>query len=87
MTFANLWCYSSGMAKKKAGGSPGEESFGAMVKRARKERGITQKDLAERCGIHEITLVKIETGVHEPQPENRRVILETLQKIPKLPQL
>lgn len=58
-----------------------------MVKRARKERGLTQVELAKRCGIHEITLVNIESGKHEPQPDNRRIIVETLQKIPKIPQL
>jgi len=87
LTFANLCCYASGMARKKGGSAPGEESFGEMVKRARKERGLTQVELAKRCGIHEITLAKIETGVHEPQPENRRKIHEILQSIPKLPQL
>lgn len=71
--------------KKNAKPTPGEESWADKIKRARKERGLSQVDLAEKSGVHAITIARIETGQHQPQGETLRKLTETLEKIPKLP--
>jgi transcriptional regulator with XRE-family HTH domain len=38
------------------------ESIGARVRQARKQVGLTQVKLAERCGVAQATVQKIETG-------------------------
>ena len=49
-------------------------NIGANVKQARKARGITQRQLAEKIGIAEVTLRQYENGV-------RNIKLETLVSI------
>ncbi len=44
------------------------------IKRIRKEKGLTQKQLGERCGMSESTLRQYEIGYRNPK-------LETIQKI------
>lgn len=46
------------------------------IKRIRKERGFTQKQLAEKCGMTESTLRQYEIGYRNPK-------IETLHKIAK----
>lgn len=36
--------------------------IGARIRDARLAAGLTQVELAERAGVHEITIVRIETG-------------------------
>ena len=38
------------------------ESFGERVLAIRTERGWTRRELARRCGLHEVHLSKVETG-------------------------
>jgi transcriptional regulator with XRE-family HTH domain len=46
-----------------------KKAFGARVKEARKSRTMTQKDVAQRMGIHFQLLNKYEGGQTLPQPE------------------
>ena len=45
-----------------------------MLAIARKARGITQKELAERCGLAEVTIRKYEAGERFPKAENLKRI-------------
>lgn len=47
---------------------------GDRIRQYRKEKGLTQKQLGELCGIHEANIRKYELGTQNPK-------LETLQKI------
>ncbi len=38
------------------------QQIGSIIQRARKKRGWTQSQLAERCGLRQATLSLIETG-------------------------
>ncbi len=75
------------MPGRKKRGIAAEESWADKIKRGRKERGLSQVDLAERSGVHAITIARIETGQHKPQGETLRKLLDTLQKTPKLPEI
>lgn len=54
----------------------GYESFkiGALIQKARQERGLTQEELAQKCGTNKGYISKIENNIKE-------VRLSTLQKI------
>lgn len=54
----------------------GYETFklGAMIQEARHEQGMTQEELAEKCGTTKSYISKLENGVKE-------VRISTLQKI------
>jgi DNA-binding XRE family transcriptional regulator len=41
-------------------------AFANNVKTLRKRKEWTQQELAERLGVHRVTIVRIETGVHQP---------------------
>ena len=43
-----------------------QRAFGIRVRQLRTELGITQEDLAERCGLFRTYLSRIETGVANP---------------------
>jgi HTH-type transcriptional regulator / antitoxin HipB len=57
----------------------GYESFklGFMIQQARLEKGMTQEELAEKCGTNKGYISKIENNVKEAR-------LSTLQKIVEL---
>ena len=58
-----------------------------MLAIARKARGITQKELAERCGLAEVTIRKYETGRRFPNAETlKRIIKELHVKIVVIPE-
>lgn len=38
---------------------------GGNIRRYRKEQGLTQEALAERCGIHPVELARAERGVRD----------------------
>ena len=40
--------------------------FGEFISELRKEKGITQKELAERTGIYQADISKIERGLANP---------------------
>ena len=52
--------------------------IGEQIKKYRVLRGMTQNDLAERVGLTEKQISKIETGVHYPMFENFIKIMEVL---------
>jgi len=41
-------------------------AFAANVKTLRLRKNWTQAELAERLGVHRITIIRIESGVHQP---------------------
>ena len=43
-----------------------KEKFGAFLARLRKEKGLTQKELAERTGINQADISKLENGTRNP---------------------
>lgn len=52
--------------------------IGEQIKKFRTQRGMTQNDLAERIGLTEKQISKIETGVHYPMFENFVKIMDVL---------
>ena len=48
----------------------------ATLKRLRERRGLTQQQLAERVGVHRVTVAKLETGALRPGVD----VLEGLAK-------
>ncbi len=42
------------------------EAFAANVRLLRERKGWTQAELAERIGIHRVTVSRLEAGLHEP---------------------
>ena len=42
---------------------------GKKIKLIRTFRGLTQKELGEACGIHEVAIRKYELGKNIPKPE------------------
>lgn len=50
------------------------------LKMARVAMGMTQLHLAERVGMKEIEISRIETGRARPDPDTKRRIAEVLQK-------
>jgi predicted nucleotidyltransferase/DNA-binding XRE family transcriptional regulator len=42
------------------------QDAGTMLRRARKQRGLTQRALAERTGVAQTTIARIESGRHQP---------------------
>ena len=47
---------------------------GKKIKLIRTFRGLTQKELGEACGIHEVAIRKYELGKNIPKPEQLRKI-------------
>ena len=37
-----------------------------MIKELRKHKGLTQQELADKCGLHILTIQKLENGVISP---------------------
>lgn len=52
----------------------GKTFTGDLIRKYRKEKGLTQKQLGERCGINEANIRKYELGTQNPK-------IETLNKI------
>lgn len=58
-----------------------------MLAIARKAHGITQKELAERCGLAEVTIRQYETGRRFPNTETlKRITKELHVKIVVIPE-
>ena len=51
---------------------------GKKIKLIRTFRGLTQKELGEACGIHEVAIRKYELGKNLPKTEQLRKIAEAL---------
>jgi transcriptional regulator with XRE-family HTH domain len=59
--------------------------FGSAVRCFRKELGLSQEKLAERCGLHRTYLADVERGTRNVGLENVARIAEALQiPIPRL---
>ena len=43
------------------------EQFAANLRRARREAGLTQEQLSDRCGLHSTEISRLERGVREPR--------------------
>lgn len=43
-----------------------QQLFGARIRELRQAQGLTQEDLAERCGLFRTYMSRIETGVANP---------------------
>ena len=55
-----------------------KEKLGKRIKELRKEKGLTQENLAELIGIEPPNISKLEKGNHFPQPENIEKIATAL---------
>ena len=51
-----------------------------MIKKIRKEKGLTQKQLGEKCGMKEPQLRKYETGNGNPKLETIKRIADALEE-------
>jgi len=40
--------------------------FGSRLKELREDAGLTQEQLADRAGMHKLTVAKLEQGIREP---------------------
>lgn len=45
---------------------PTDLDIGALLRRARSQRGLTQRDLASLTGVAQTTIARIESGRHQP---------------------
>lgn len=50
-----------------------------LMKKRRKELGMTQQDLADRCGLSRVTILNYESGRFEPTTENAEVLSKVLK--------
>lgn len=66
-----VFCYGGNMNNSKA-------KIGEKIRKFRVKQGMTQHDLAEKIGVTEKQISKIETGIHYPKFENFVKILESL---------
>ncbi|MGK4219185.1 helix-turn-helix transcriptional regulator [Kocuria marina] len=55
-----------------------QELPGAVIRRARKEAGLTQKDLADLSGVSERTVRSIETSTGNPSVAALTAVTRTL---------
>ncbi|HVB22303.1 MAG TPA: helix-turn-helix domain-containing protein [Ktedonobacteraceae bacterium] len=53
-------------------------SLGRCVRKLRKQKGLTQKELADEAGLAERTIQWLESGKTKPQPANLRRLAEAL---------
>ena len=52
--------------------------MGLRLRSARRERGMSQEDLARRVGISMISISRLERGVHRPKHQNLEAIAREL---------
>lgn len=55
------------------------DNFGQRIKKLREMRGYTQKALAQKAGIHEMTIQFYEYGTRNPKPEQLQKLAEALE--------
>ena len=58
-------------------------NIGETIKKYRKEKGLTQKELGEKCGIAESTLRQYELGIRKPKMNTIGKIANALE-IPRI---
>lgn len=49
-----------------------------LLKDARKAKGMTQEQLAERCGVARSTIAMIETGTNKPSTDLAKTLAKEL---------
>ena len=54
------------------------DTFGQRLRAFRKKAGLTQEDLSEKVGVHEITVRRWELGQRQPRIEEVKKIAEAL---------
>jgi transcriptional regulator with XRE-family HTH domain len=59
------------------------EVDGAQLKSLRKERALSQRDLARASGVGPVTISELERGVREAQPRTIRKLAKALNVEPK----
>ncbi|RHN14528.1 helix-turn-helix domain-containing protein [Anaerobutyricum hallii] len=52
--------------------------IGENIKKFRKKANLTQKELANKCGLAEITIRQYETGKREPRREQQEILCDKL---------
>ena len=55
-----------------------DDSLADRVKKLRKDKGLSQEELAEAAGVDPRTVQRIEKGKSKPQPANLRSIADAL---------
>ncbi len=54
-------------------------NIGNSIKKIRIDQGLSQGDLAERCGISQTSMSQIENGIKRPNPSNLKKICKVLR--------
>lgn len=58
---------------------------GKVLKKIREKRGLTQTALADKVGVHQVTIARIETGERNPSMDLLQRLAKTLRvKVGKL---
>ena len=55
-----------------------KQAFGKKLLEVRKAKGLTQEEVAEKCGITIRTIQRIESGLVEPRVYTIKIISETI---------
>ena len=59
-------------------------TIGEKIKYLRKQKGVTQTELAQLTGIHQVSIAKYEKDKMIPQPEQLEKIVEALNVSPMI---
>jgi transcriptional regulator with XRE-family HTH domain len=54
------------------------DTINSRIKRARQAAGLTQQQLADKSGIHRVSIANIERGLWEPGLDSIRCIADAL---------
>ncbi len=54
-------------------------NIGSAIKKARTDKGYSQGDFAEQCGISQTSISQIENGIKKPNPTNLKKICKVLE--------
>ncbi len=65
--------------KQKKGTQTGESNFGQRVASARRERGMTQGELADKTGVHISHIQRIEANNSQPTVDVLKRLAEALE--------
>ncbi len=56
------------------------DAFAVLVRRARRDRDWSQRDLASRAGVNRTTIIRFESGAaSNPQPEALKAVCAALE--------
>lgn len=54
--------------------------IGTQLRRARREKKMSQEELAEKLGVHRTTLIRWESDMGHPPPEQQELLAELLER-------